>query len=106
MPSHDLYLDIIFGLLGPRARPLIESLMSTAQRRYYSEIFQEHFDRGLAEGEARGKAELLLKLLALKNFPLTDADRERILGCTDPDLLDTWAARVLSATSLRDVLGD
>ncbi|HEY8375232.1 MAG TPA: hypothetical protein VIK91_02035, partial [Nannocystis sp.] len=115
------YIDVIFGLLGPRARTLVEQLMSTAQRQFYSEIFQEHFDRGFAEGEAQGEAkgeakgkiegkvegkvELLLKLLALKGFPVTDAERRRILACTDPDLLDTWAGRVLTATDLRDVLG-
>ncbi|HEY8376126.1 MAG TPA: hypothetical protein VIK91_06540 [Nannocystis sp.] len=46
----------------------------------------------------------MLKLLALKGFALTDADRQRILSCTDPELLDTWASRVLTATTLRDVL--
>ncbi|HEY8378730.1 MAG TPA: hypothetical protein VIK91_19695 [Nannocystis sp.] len=109
-----LYIDVVFGLLGPRGRSLVEQLMSTAQRQFYSEIFQEHFDRGFAEGEARGKAEgeakgkaeLLLKLLALKGLAVTDDDRRRILACTDPELLDTWAGRVLTATDVRDVLGD
>lgn len=106
------YIDFIFGLLGPQARTLLEQLMSTAERRYFSDIFQEHFDRGLAEGEAKGeakgkaegKAELLLKLLALKNFTLTEADRQRILGCAEPDRLDAWAGRVLTANCLDDVL--
>jgi hypothetical protein len=108
-----LYPDFVLGLLGQRARALLEQLMSSAPR-YYSEIFQNHYDRGLAAGEAageakgkaEGKAEMLLKLCVLKGFAPGEDERQKILTCTDPALLDTWAARVLTATSLRDVLGD
>lgn len=113
-----LYPDLVLGLLGPRARTPLEKLMSTKAREFYSDIFQENFDKGVAKGKAegmakgmakglaQGKAELLLKLLALKQIAVSEADRARILGCTDPDRLDAWAGRVLTATSLREVFGE
>jgi hypothetical protein len=48
---------------------------------------------------------VLLKLLQLKGFALTDAARERVLGCTDLAQLDAWVERVLAAGSLQEVLG-
>lgn len=54
------------------------------------------------EGEARGRAELLLKLLGLRFGPLSDAVRMRV-ATAKIEQIDRWAERVLSARSLDDV---
>ncbi|MDC0673061.1 hypothetical protein [Nannocystis radixulma] len=55
---------------------------------------------------AEGKAALLLKQFQLKGFALTDEQRQRVLTCRDDALLETWAARILVATRLDEVLTD
>ena len=74
--------------------------MATSRRNpYFSEKFRELYDRGAASGEAK----MLLKMLALKGFAPTEAERERILGCTDRDRLEEWADRLLVARTLAEM---
>ncbi len=56
-----------------------------------------------ARGKAAGKAEVLLKLLQLRFGSLTEPTRARVDAAT-PQQLDTWVERVLTATTLDDVL--
>ena len=108
-----LYPDFVFALLGRVARAALEELMNNKYQ-YQNDIAQVWFAdgeekglaQGLAEGIARGKADLLLKLLQLKGFAVGEAERARVLGCTDEATLETWAARVLVATSLAEVFAD
>jgi predicted transposase/invertase (TIGR01784 family) len=58
--------------------------------------------RGRAEGRAEGEASLLTKLLTTKFGPLPDAERNRLASATITEL-ETWAERVLFATSLDQV---
>ncbi|WP_395849505.1 Rpn family recombination-promoting nuclease/putative transposase [Cystobacter fuscus] len=56
------------------------------------------------EGLARGRAESLLRILAVRGIHVEDGARQRILGCSDVDTLDSWFDRVLQATTLSEVL--
>lgn len=56
-----------------------------------------------ADATAAGKAELLLKQLAVRFGPLSEATRARVEAATS-DQLDTWAERVLTAAALDEVL--
>lgn len=58
--------------------------------------------KGRAEGEAKGRAEILGMLLKLRFGPPSTATRARLAAATSAQL-DTWAARVLTATSLDEV---
>jgi hypothetical protein len=58
---------------------------------------------GRAEGEARGRAEVVLRLLTLRFGPLPADVAERVRGA-DVSLLDAYAERLLTALSLEDVL--
>ena len=75
-----------------------------------SDMFRKPWLEGIAEGKAEGiaegRADMLLKMLQLKGFVVTDGQRQRVLDCRDPALLDTWAARILVATRLDEVLRD
>ncbi len=61
--------------------------------------------KGKAEGEAKGKAELLHKLASLKFGPLPEGIAERFERATIAEL-DTWAERVLTASTLEAMLED
>jgi hypothetical protein len=57
-----------------------------------------------AEGEAKGKAELLLRQLGLRFGALSEAVRAQVLQAP-AERLDVWAERVITAQSLEEVLG-
>ena len=59
----------------------------------------------LKQGERRGEAALLARLLERKFGPLSTGTRRRIDGA-DAETLLTWGERVLSADSLAEVFGD
>jgi hypothetical protein len=95
----ELYADFIYLFLSDAVRVATEDLMQQG-----SYEFKSDFARGyMAKGEARGKAEGLLVLLEFKGFAVPGALRERILGCTDLDQINTWYGKVKSAARLEDV---
>ena len=68
-----------------------------------SELYLSIFGKGEAKGEARGKAlgkaEGILAVLAARGLLVSDALRERILGCTEVATLDVWIRRAVVASS-------
>jgi predicted transposase/invertase (TIGR01784 family) len=81
--------------LGPVAE---EAYMTTAQQ-----LTEQVREEALARGKAEGKAEIVIRLLALRFGPLPETVSVR-LRAAGPELLDVWAERVLTATSLDDAL--
>jgi hypothetical protein len=70
-----------------------------------AEVLRERGHRkGLAEGEAKGLAKALLRLLELKGVQMDDAARQRIRSCMDVATLERWLDRAVSATQLSEVL--
>jgi hypothetical protein len=63
--------------------------------------------RGLAEGEAKGEARAraldVVAILETRGLPMTEAQRQRILSCTDLDQLDRWLRRAVLAGSADEV---
>lgn len=70
---------------------------------YKSAMSEEIRDEGRDEGRAEGRAEGLLLLLGVRGIALTDADREKIATCTDPQLLHEWLQRAATASSAEEV---
>ena len=62
--------------------------------------------RGRAEGEARGRAEAVLGVLEARGLLVTEAQRARVLGCTDVETLGRWLHRAVSESSTEEVLAD
>jgi hypothetical protein len=58
---------------------------------------------GIAEGERKGEAAALTRLLGYRFGPLPDAARDRIASA-DIRTLQAWSLRVLDAASLDEVL--
>ena len=70
----------------------------------YDELIAEGWVQGEAVGEAKGKAELLLKQLKLKFGPLPRGTEARLLLV--PERLDELAERLLSAQTLEEVFSE
>jgi hypothetical protein len=60
----------------------------------------------LTEGLARGEARALLTALRVRGIAVPDAGRERILAQKDPERLERWLERAITAASLAEVLDE
>jgi hypothetical protein len=95
---------IILRLASDAARQILEAMMTTSD---YEKTFVERIhDQGIAEGEAKGKAEAVLKLLDARGLALSHEKRQRVTSCTDPAQLDLWFDRAITATTAADVFAD
>jgi hypothetical protein len=101
-----IYSDVIAAVLARVDRALMEKVMGTTNYEYQSDIARQWFGDGMAKGVAKGKAEVLLKLLQLKGFTLSEAERAHVLGCTEEPALERWIERVMFARSLDEVFAD
>jgi len=63
-------------------------------------FFQSQTAQSLRGG---GRAEDILLLLGQRGIEVCEEDRERIVGCADLEMLSTWFARAISATSTAEV---
>ena len=98
-----LYVDLVLASLSEAARKALQA-MDPAKYEYQSEFARRYVSQGRAEGEARGRAELVLKLLTLR-FGRLPAEAEARVRAASIEQLDAFAERVLSAKSLDEVLG-
>jgi hypothetical protein len=97
------YADFVLAHLGKVARKALEQLMPARPYEFQSDFARKYFYGGKAEGIAEGKARMLLRQLRRKGFAVDAAVEARLADCKDDDQLDTWADRVLTATSLDEV---
>ncbi|MET7896773.1 hypothetical protein [Streptomyces mirabilis] len=58
---------------------------------------------GIAEGEAKGEATLVLRVLEKHAVEISEDVRERITSCTDLDTLTLWFDRSLTATTAEEL---
>lgn len=66
-------------------------------------LYRMHLVASRAEGRAEGEAHVLLKLLGQRFGPLSEASRTQIAKATVAQL-DAWVERVLTATTIDEVL--
>lgn len=102
-----LYHDLMAGGLPEAALKYLEERMAlTGTYEYKSEFARTHFSRGKAEGKTEGEVTALLRVLARRGIDLPARDRERIAACRDPEQLETWLDRAVTATSIDEVLDE
>lgn len=95
---------IILKLASDAARQNLEAMMTTSE---YEKTFVERIhDQGIAEGEAKGKAENVLKLLDARHLAPSQEQRQRVSSCTDPAQLDVWFDRAITAGTAAGVFAD
>ncbi|WP_369176494.1 hypothetical protein [Streptomyces mutabilis] len=61
------------------------------------------FEEKYLEGEARGEAKGVLRVLEVRNLVITDAVRERITTCADLTLLNDWLDRAGTVERAEDL---
>jgi hypothetical protein len=92
------YTVLVRSAVSESARQALEDLMTTK--------FRDSFvDRLLAEGEAKGEARTILRVLAARGLEVPAKVREQVLSCTDISQLETWADRAAIAVSVEEVFG-
>jgi hypothetical protein len=101
-----VFVEMLRALLAPLAPgvrvpdELLEMRNMLATR---WEVWERNRDQELREGEQRGEANLLRRLLERRFGALPDWARDRI-ATADSAALEEWGLRVLDAASLDDVL--
>ena len=94
----------ILRLASDAARHLLEAMMTTSE---YEKTFVERIhDQGIAEGEAKGKAEDVLKLLDARHLAPSKDQRQQVTSCTDAAQLDRWFDRAITAGTANEVFAD
>ena len=107
-----LYLDLILISLSKTAPEVLEAAMNSLGYEYQSDFARRYVAQGRAEGQAEGRIEgktegrmeIVLKQLALRFGPLTEAAQCLVRGA-DVAQLDALAERVLTARTLEEALG-
>ncbi|WP_416977686.1 hypothetical protein [Streptomyces sp. T028] len=72
----------------------------------FEEAYLDGKAKGMAEGMAEGEAKSVLRVLEGRGLPVSDELRERIVTCTDLDLLDDWLGRVGTVERAEELLAD
>jgi hypothetical protein len=72
--------------------------------KFFSEAHRRSYDRGKAEGEAKGKAEALLLVLRRRGLAITNDQQHHVIACTDLATLDRWLDRAFSVASADELL--
>ncbi len=102
-----LYLDLIMLALAGNASATIEATMNSLGYEYQSDFARRYVAQGRAEGKVEGRIEgrleIVLKLLAVRFGPVTEATQTRLRGAQSAQL-DAVAERVLSAQTLEQAL--
>jgi hypothetical protein len=103
----------LLRIFTPRhARKELEQLMEDLFKdpfidRFIEEGKQLGIERGMEQGKRLGRAEgvarVLVTILAARGIAIADQFRARIAECTDPDLLERWATRAATSTTIDEV---
>ena len=96
-----LYFDLIDAALSEAARKAFQMLPRGYE--YQSELVRNSVEKGRSEGRAEGRAQekaaSVLDVLDARGLTVTQPQRERIIACTDLDLLKTWLRRAATVAS-------
>lgn len=88
-----LYFGLIRAALSEAARKAFQMLPQGAQ--FFDESQQQSFDRG----RAAEKAAAVLEVLEARGLSVSAAQRERILGTKDLEILTRWVRRAVTVAS-------
>jgi hypothetical protein len=97
-------MTIMLRLASDAARHILEAMMTTSE--YEKTLAERIHDQGMAEGEAKGEAKALLRLLAARGLAPSEAQRSLVASCTDSAQLDIWFDRAIKATTAAEVFAD
>jgi hypothetical protein len=93
------------GLGTAQAREIWRNLVDTYIPPVGS-LVEERFKEIAAEGEAKGEAKALLRVLERRGVTVPAAVRERVTNCTDLDTLNRWLDRALEVAEAEDLFAE
>jgi hypothetical protein len=99
----DLYASAVLKALTGAARRSLVANMAKCDRVFHLDFLQESYEKGEASGQAKGEARAIFAVLRARGLDVPDHVSERITTCTDPDLLETWVARAVTASTVDDL---
>ncbi|WP_026924643.1 hypothetical protein [Glycomyces arizonensis] len=95
------YTRIASNTLTDTALGRLEAIMTdTVYRRNSGNSIFHRFE---AEGEARGEANMLLRILDRRGIAVDAAARDRIASCTEIDQLERWGDRALEIERVEEL---
>jgi hypothetical protein len=106
------YVHLIRIFTPRHARRKLEQLMEDLFKDPFIDRFieqgkqegmQQGMQQGMQLGRAKGAAHVLLTILAARGIAKVDQVRTRITECTDPDLLERWATRAATCSTIDEV---
>ena len=106
------YVHLIRIFTPRHARQELEQLMEDLFKdpfidRFIEEGKQKGMEQGMEQGKQLGRADsatrVLLTILTARGIAIADQLRTRIAECTDPDLLERWATRAATSTTIDEV---
>jgi hypothetical protein len=100
--DHLAVLWFVAGAEGLPSRLLQECL--AMDRLVENDFYREMCWLAEARGEVRGKTKGILAVFKARGIAVSDAVRERILGCTDLPTLDVWIQRAAIASTAAAVV--
>jgi len=92
-----LYLAFIESALGDAARKAFE--MHPEAEEIVEKFINERQQRSFEKGRATEKAAAVLDVLDARGVAVTPEQRERILACTDLEVLTRWVRRAVTVAS-------
>jgi hypothetical protein len=96
------YCDLVQHALSEAARRALQT-MDLSKYEYQSEFARRYVAQGLEQGLAKGRADLLARLLVYRFGPLPSIASER-LAAASVDELDAIGERLLTARNLQEAL--
>jgi hypothetical protein len=97
------YHEYAFDMSPLAVREILEEIMASTAWPVHSPFAKEHFGRGKAEGKAEGEADAVLLVLKARCMVVSDAERDRIVECTDLGQLQLWVIRAATAEKTSDL---
>jgi hypothetical protein len=102
------YGDLVLNSLNDAARRALEAMMKGYE--YQSDFAKKYVAQGRDQGRSEGRVEeagrALLTVLRVRGITVPDVARERILAQKDPERLERWLEKAVTAASLGEVIDD
>ena len=112
-PRRGDYYTFIFDAVDESVLRTLEEEMARGRHRELTSIERHWIEKGEAKGRAEGEASArramqqgILHALFAREVDVPDAARDRILGETEVQQLETWLVRAVTADRIADVVDD
>jgi post-segregation antitoxin (ccd killing protein) len=95
-----LYYDLVYNSLNEAARRALEALMKGYE--YQTDFARKYVAQGRTEEAARN----LLTVLRVRGITVSDAVRDRILAEQEPERLERWLEKAVTAASVSAIIDE